>query len=354
MKVVIQKKLLGSGDAAASARGHILRHGGDVLVMCADMPLVSAGTLKELIRKHRDTGAGVTVLTAEVKDTAGYGRILRGGEGRIEKIVEDEDASSYGNLADEVNTGVYCFDAKALISSLESIRPDNSKKEFFLTDTIEVIRGKGGRVESSAMKDPGEMIGVNSRRNLAEATMRVRALILDEVMDGGVTVEDPLTTTIYPGALIGRDTVIRPNTFIGPEVKIGKRCSVGPFARLTARVSVGDEVVIGNFVELVRSSVGDGARIKHHTYLGDTKVGKGANIGAGVITANYDGTNKNRTVIGAGAFIGVGARLIAPVSIGPGAVVGAGCVVLRGHNVPSGATAVGVPARILKKRKVHK
>ena len=167
-------------------------------------------------------------------------------------------------------------------------------------------------------------------------------------MENGVTIEDPSSTTIYPGVTIGQDTVIGPNTFIGPNVRIGKRCHIGPFARLTADVTVGNDILIGNFVELVRTEVGDGAKIKHHTYLGDTTVGRNANIGAGTITANYDGRNKNKTSIGDGAFIGVGARLVAPVSIGEGAVLGAGCVVLKNRDVPKGATAVGVPARIIK------
>jgi bifunctional UDP-N-acetylglucosamine pyrophosphorylase/glucosamine-1-phosphate N-acetyltransferase len=169
-------------------------------------------------------------------------------------------------------------------------------------------------------------------------------------MELGVTVEDPLTTTIYPGAKVGRDTVIHPSTFIGANVNIGKFCHIGPFARLTADVSIGNEVLIGNFVELVRTTVGEGTRIKHHTYLGDTTVGKNVNIGAGTITANYDGVNKNRTVIEDGAFIGVGSVLIAPVKVGKASTVGAGCVVLRGRDVPKGATVVGVPARILEKR----
>jgi len=175
--------------------------------------------------------------------------------------------------------------------------------------------------------------------------------VLEELMSGGVTIEDPQTTTIYPGARIGRDTIIHPNTVIESGVEIGERCHIGPFARIRPEVRIGDDVEIGNFVELVRTSIGDGSKVKHHTYLGDTTVGKLVNIGAGTITANFDGKKKSKTVIEDKAFVGVGAILVAPVKIGLGATVGAGCVVLKNRNVPKRATVVGVPARVLKKQR---
>jgi bifunctional UDP-N-acetylglucosamine pyrophosphorylase/glucosamine-1-phosphate N-acetyltransferase len=176
----------------------------------------------------------------------------------------------------------------------------------------------------------------------------MKARILERIMAGGVTIEDPASTTIYDGVRIGADSIIRPNTMIESDVDIGRRCEIGPFARIRPGVKIADDAAIGNFVELVRTTIGTGSKVKHHTYLGDTSVGAHVNIGAGTITANYDGKKKYRTIIEDGAFIGVGSILIAPVKIGRKAVVGAGTVVPKNHNVPSGATVVGVPARILR------
>jgi bifunctional UDP-N-acetylglucosamine pyrophosphorylase / glucosamine-1-phosphate N-acetyltransferase len=353
-RVVEQKKLLGSGDAVATAGRLLGKYKGTVLVIYGDTPLVKTETISRLLIKHKDAGATMTLLTAELKDPTGYGRIVRDTDGRIVKIVEEEHARLYEEVINEVNVGTYCFQAADLFAALTEVRPDSVKKEIFLTDAVDVLHKRAKVMEAVRIEDIEEMIGINSRKDLAEATARLRRRVIDEIMASGVTVEDPATTTIYPGTKIGQDTVIHPNTFIGPDVVIGTRCHIGPFARLTSRVAVGNDILIGNFVELVRSAIGDGTKIKHHTYLGDTTVGKNANIGAGTITANYDGKNKNKTVIEDEAFIGVGARLVAPVRIGSGAVVGAGCVVLKNHNVPKGATVVGVPARVIGKKNNNK
>lgn len=350
-RVVVQKELLGSGDAVGTAKKDLRGYSGDILVICGDTPLIKAKTIKELIDKHRDSNASLTVLTAVLKDPTGYGRIERDGNKSVVRIVEEERASLYDEVITEVNVGTYCFKAEDLFTALANVKPDNKKKEFFLTDTVEILRKHGKLVESVTMKDPSEMIGINTRKDLAEATRILKDSVLEELMSGGVTIEDPQTTTIYPGARIGRDTIIHPNTVIESGVEIGERCHIGPFARLRPEVRIGDDVEIGNFVELVRTSVGDGSKVKHHTYLGDTAVGKLVNIGAGTITANFDGKKKSKTVIEDKAFVGVGAILVAPVRIGSGATIGAGCVVLKNRNVPKGATVVGVPARILKKQK---
>ena len=350
-RVVVQKELLGSGDAVGTAKKDLRGYSGDILVICGDTPLIKAKTIKELIDKHRNSNASLTVLTAVLKDPTGYGRIERDGNKSVVRIVEEERASLYDEVINEVNVGTYCFNAEDLFVSLAGVRPDNKKKEFFLTDTVEILRKHGKLVESVKMKDPSEMIGINTRKDLAEATRILKDSVLEELTSGGVTIEDPQTTTIYPGARIGRDTIIHPNTVIESGVEIGERCHIGPFARLRPEVRIGDDAEIGNFVELVRTSIGDGSKVKHHTYLGDTAVGKFVNIGAGTITANFDGKKKSKTVIEDKAFVGVGAILVAPVRIGSGATVGAGCVVLKNRNVPKGATVVGVPARILKKQK---
>jgi len=267
----------------------------------------------------------------------------------VARIVEEVDATPVERAIEEVNVGTYCFKAPDLFKALAGLSADNAKKEFFLTDVIGIFRRAGKTVEASVLEDPDEMIGVNTRLHLAEASRICRARILDGLMLSGVTVEDPLTTTVCPGVEIGADTVIHPHTYIHGDVSIGKGCRIGPFARLRSGCRIGKNVEIGNFVELARTTVGQGTKIKHHTYLGDAAVGVNVNIGAGTITANYDGTHKNRTVIGDRAFIGVGAILIAPVTVGRGATVGAGAVVTKNHDVPADATVAGVPARVMKR-----
>ena len=215
-------------------------------------------------------------------------------------------------------------------------------------------RINGKLIESYLTEDPDEAIGVNTRRDLAASSAILKKRIAEKLMLGGVTIQDPASTVIYPGVKIGKDTTIYSNTVIESDVEIGTRCSIGPFARIRPHVYIGNDVEVGNFVELNRTKVGDDTKIKHHTYLGDAIVGKKVNIGAGTITANYDGKSKNRTVIEDGAFLGVGAILIAPVKIGSLATVGAGSVVPKNHDVPKGATVVGVPARIYKKKKTKR
>ncbi|MCX5679404.1 MAG: NTP transferase domain-containing protein [Candidatus Omnitrophica bacterium] len=348
-RMVLQKKLLGSGDAVNSAKRFLKFRTGDILVTCGDAPLIRPETLKRLIGKHRSSGASATVLTAKVKDPSGYGRMIRDDNKKILKIAEDKDASVYEGSIDEINVGTYCFKYADLFAALSKVRSNNSKKEFYLTDTLSIIRsGMSKPVESVLAEDESEVIGINTRADLAEASMRLKNMVLRGLMADGVTIEDPSTTIIHPGVKIGRDTVIKPNTIIGSNVTIGKGCEIGPFARIRPGTRIADSAEIGNFVELVRTTIGKGTKVKHHTYLGDAVVGKGVNVGAATITANYDGKNKHKTVIEDGAFIGVGAILIAPVKIGRRATVGAGCVVPKGHNVPPGVTVVGVPAKILK------
>ncbi len=348
-KVVIQKELLGSGDAMNAVRPALGRFGGDVLVMCGDAPLLERDTLKNLIKRHRASQASATVLTANVNNPTGYGRIVKDSRGFVAKIVEELEADITQKCISEINTGTYCFKAKELFGALDEIKPDNKKKEYFLTDAIAVLHKRGKRVEAVAVEDADTAIGINSRRDLAEATKILKEKILNSLMDSGVTIIDPSTTLISPDVRIARDTVIYPNTIIERGVDIGGYCRIGPFARIRSGVRLDDMVEIGNFVELVRTRVGSRTKIKHHAYLGDAAVGADVNIGAGTITANFDGKKKNKTIIEDGAAIGVGSILIAPVEVGAGSTVGAGCVVPKGRNIPRGATVVGVPARILKK-----
>lgn len=349
-KVIVQKELLGSGDAVLCAKSVLKECGGDVLIICGDTPLIRESTLKELIAKHKTTNASATVLTARLDDPASYGRIVRDNVGTIEKITEKIEAGIAEDDIKEVNVGTYVFKIKDLFGALSKVKPNAKKGEIFLTDTIEILRKTGKRVEGVEIKDVNEMVGINSRIDLANATKVVKMDIMRRLMENGVTIEDPASTVIFPEVKIGRDSVVRPNTVIESDVKVGSRCVIGPFAHLRSGVRIGDDVEVGNFVELVRTRVGDNTKIKHHTYLGDTVVGKNVNVGAGTITANFDGKKKNTTVIGDGAFIGIGARLIAPVKIGARAVVGAGSVIPKNHNVSNGTTVAGVPAKILKRR----
>ena len=349
VKTVLQKRLLGSADAVRSAKGEI---GGssDVLVVYGDTPLITGRTIKKLIEKHKSSGASLTLLTAVLKDPSGYGRIIRDSGGRITRIAEESEAREYKRETGEINVGTCIFARGDLSDALKGIGRDNSKREYYLTDAVEILSARGKLVESMAMENLDEMIGINSRVELAAATNAMKNRIMEELMASGVTIQDPATTTIYPEVKIGKDTVIYPNTIIESDVRIGENCHIGPFARLRGGTRIGDKTEIGNFVELVRTRVDVSTKIKHHTYLGDAKVGRLVNIGAGTITANYDGKDKNRTIIGNGSFIGVGAILIAPVKIGKKAIVGAGAVILRGTNVKDGTTVVGVPAKILRRR----
>jgi len=349
IKTVAQKRLLGSADAVAAAKREI-RGYSEVLVVYGDTPLVTEDTLKKLIEKHRSTRASLTLLTAVLKDPSGYGRIIRDSRNKIIKIAEDGEAREYKQEIREINVGTCVFSRHDLLTALKEIGCDNSKGEYYLTDAVKILSARALKVESIVMKNLDEMIGVNSRIELARASNIMKNRIMERLMASGVTIQDPATTTIYPDVKIGRDTVIYPNTIIESDVRIGSGCHIGPFARLRGGTRIGDKSEVGNFVELVRSRIANSTKIKHHTYLGDATVGKNVNIGAGTITANYDGKNKNKTFIGDGAFVGVGAILIAPVKIGKKALVGAGAVILRGTVVRDGATVVGVPAKILRRR----
>ena len=349
LDTVIQKELLGSGDAVKRTRSLLTNFKGDILVLYGDTPFISGETIKKLVKKHKAEKASCTLLTAKTDDPSGYGRILRDDSGNIIKITEEQDVSVYEKILDEINVGCYCFRKVDLFFCLERIKINRKKREYYLTDVIEMLRKGNKRISSVICEDPNAVLGINSKLDLAKADETMREKILESLMLGGVTIVDPGSTFVDMDAEIGKDTVIHPHTVIEGGVKVGKKCEIGPFARLRDGTIIADNVEIGNFTELVRTGVSSGTKIKHMTYLGDTEVGKNVNIGAGTITANYDGKKKNKTVIEDRAFIGVGAILIAPVTIGKGAAVGAGSVVTKKKHVPPGATVVGIPARLLRK-----
>lgn len=349
--VVVQPKLLGTADAVRCARGSFADFAGDVLIMCGDTPLLDKDIIRRLVKRHQTTKAACTFLSAVLQDPAAYGRIIRGADNRVQAIREYKDASADEKRINEINVGVYCFRGDILSAYIGRIKPNPKKKEFYLTDIIELLLKDGKTVEVLKTEDESAAFGVNDRKDLAQAEAVIRMKILQAHMSAGVTLIDPGTTYIEHDVKIGQDTVIYPFTVIHAGVRIGRNCSVGPFARLRPGARLADAVEIGNFSEISRTSIGTQSLMKHFGFLGDTRVGANVNIGAGTITANYDGVNKNVTEIGDGAFIGSDAILIAPLKIGKKARVGAGSVVTGKRNVPDGATVVGVPARVIQTEK---
>lgn len=351
LDTITQEKFLGSGDAVRRTRSALSRFKGDILVFYGDTPFIRKKTIKELIKKHGKDNASCTFLAANMRDPSGYGRILRNDDGSIIKIIEDQDTSIYEKIINEINVGCYCFNKDDLFACLDKLKINTKKREYYLTDIIEILAKENKKLSSVLCEDETEAFGINSKLDLAKANDIIRRKVLNALMLKGVTIVDSNSTFVDMDAKIGKDTVIYPHTIVEKNTAIGKNCKVGPFARIRQGSLIDDHVEIGNFTELVRTKISSGTKIKHTSYLGDASIGKNVNIGAGTITANYDGKSKNRTVIENNAFIGVGSILIAPVKIGCGAVVGAGSVVTKGKDVPPGKTVVGIPARMLKRRK---
>jgi bifunctional UDP-N-acetylglucosamine pyrophosphorylase/glucosamine-1-phosphate N-acetyltransferase len=345
-----QTKLLGSGDALKKAVGGISERVSRVLVTCGDTPFISGGTLRALVEKCDEGKASCALLTCVLDDAASYGRIIRDSSGDIARIVEEKDLRREDRDINEINVGTYCFLRSDLEEFITKIEQNDKKKEFYLTDIVDILKKSGKKIVSGKCPKK-EALGINSRRDLAEANKVLNSLTIDRVMEEGVTIVDASNTYIDEDASVGKDTVIFPNTVIEGDVKISEKCSIGPFARLRRGTRLAGGVEIGNFVELCRTEIGENTKVKHHTYLGDTVVGKDVNIGAGTITANYDGEKKHRTVIEDGAFIGVGTMIVAPSRIGKGAKTGAGSVLTK-KEIAEGETWAGVPAsKLIRKQK---
>ncbi len=351
VKVVIQAKQLGTGDAVLAAKRALGGTTGEVLILYADTPLLRRTTVQKLVESHFKTGATCTLLTAHLADPSGYGRIVRNETGQITGVAEEAEANAAQRAIREINVGPLVCHVQALADALAAVKPSTAKKEIYLTNVIShIAHQEGTKIQATRVEEISEALGINSRTELARAIGVIRERIVDMHLHNGVTIEDPQNTFIDQGVSIGADTIIRPYTVIETGVSIGKRCAVGPFARLRSGVSIADGVRVGNFVELVRTKVAPRVRINHVAYLGDAVVEEDVNIGAGTITANYDGEHKNQTHIGKGAFIGSDTVLIAPVKVGAGAVTGAGSVVTKAHDVPAKGVVVGVPARALDHR----
>ncbi len=369
-KVVVQDEPLGTGHAVQTAEPALRGFAGTVLVLCGDTPLITGRTLKSLVKAHKDRRAAATVLTAKVDDPHGYGRIIRG-DGGVKRIVEERDTDPTESVIREVNTGTYCFDGGRLFAALHKIEPNNSQKEHYLTDVIEVFFKDNEKVAAFQVEDPLETLGVNSRVQLADAEMIMQARLNREHMMRGVTLVHPMLTYIDATVSIGKDTVIYPNTFLTGKTSIGEGCllgpscqivdsrigenceitfsvvresklaggvKVGPFSNVRPGTKIGRDGKVGSFVEVKASEIGADSKVPHLSYIGDTTIGEGVNVGAGTITCNFDGSRKHRTIIEDNAFIGSDTILVAPVKVGKGAYTGAGSTITK--DVPDGGLGI--------------
>jgi len=355
VKIIEQRRLLGSADAVKQAKGHFRNFDGNILLLYADTPLIKRETLRKLIKRQQKAQPAATLLTGTTKNPKDYGRVYRNEKGEIQAIVEYTEYKKLqpkGHVAKqqahEVNIGAYCFDGKRLFEGLGKIKKNKIKGEYYLTDIMSYFYKRGYLVKSCTTTDDHEILGINRRQDLVLAEEILRKRTINQLLEKGITVVDPSSTFIQEGARIARDTVIYPFVVIQKGVVIGKGCKVGPFTNLRNGTVLKDGSEVGNFVEVVRSCVGNASKVKHHSYIGDAQIAQDVNIGAGTITANYNGKNKNRTVIEKGAFIGSGTTLVAPVKVGEEAITGAGSVVVKGRDVPPRTIVVGVPAKPLK------
>ncbi len=345
----LQREQKGTGHAVMQAVP-LLNRSGEVLVWPGDMPLVKRSTLERFVKMHRQKKSRASVLSCRREDPHGYGRILRSG-GRLVGIREELDASESERRIQEVNTGVYLFDGPTLFASLKQLRPNNRKREYYLTDVIQILVSRSICVEAFPLASAEEGQGINNRRDLARVIKVMNNREIRAHMDRGVTFVDPEAVYIEKGVRIGQDTVIYPWCYIEKQVRIGRHCQIGPFAKIRSGSVVGDRSVVGSFVEVTRSQLGKGVMAKHLSYLGDARVGDETNIGAGVITANFDGKDKHPTRIGRKNLLGSNTVLVAPAVLGDYVKTGAGTVVTAKSKIKSGDVVAGVPARSLKMKK---
>ena len=368
----LQKEQLGTGHAVLQAIPFLQSFSGTVLILCGDVPLVELETLRSFIGTYKENGSTLSVLTAVVEDPYGYGRILRNPEGWLEKIVEEKDASIEERMIREVNTGIFCVQAPFLMQGLRKIGKENAQGEYYLTDLVEVAKERGLRCSAHIVAVPVEVMGINTRVDLAIANDVLRQKKLKDLMLSGVTVIDPKTTYVDRPVEVGKDSILYPNCYLQGKTTIGERCilepnskisdsligddvticansviteskieegvAIGPFAHLRPLSEVKSKAKIGNFVEVKKSIIGRGSKANHLSYIGDSLLGEDVNIGAGTITCNYDGLEKHQTIIGNRVFVGSNVELVAPVKVGSGSSIGAGTTVTK--DVPEGALAI--------------
>lgn len=379
--MAVQKKQLGTGDAVKASRRAVGSSCEYMLVIPGDVPLVLASTLKALIQETVSKDAVCGVLSMEMDDPASYGRIVRDSNGDVRAIVEACDAAPEELMIREVNSSIYCVKVPWVFDALLQVEPKNSQREYYLTDIVKIARTNGEKVCALCVRDASELMGINTRIELAEAGRVMRYRILHRLMLDGVGIQDELHTYIDDGVKIGEDTIIAPHCFIGGATVIGKGCTIdngvvlkdsilgdgvhikpysvieessvkngagiGPFARLRPDTVIGANARIGNFVEIKRSLIKDGAKANHLSYIGDAVVGMHANVGCGTITCNYDGRKKHKTIIGDEVFIGSDVQFVAPVKIGRGATIGAGSTIT--DDVPANSLAIARGRQIVKR-----
>ncbi|MFC1709469.1 bifunctional N-acetylglucosamine-1-phosphate uridyltransferase/glucosamine-1-phosphate acetyltransferase [Candidatus Omnitrophota bacterium] len=351
LKIVVQKKAQGTADALKSAKSVFGKSKTNVLVVCADTPLIKKETLQDLINRHKEKHVNCTILTAFQDNPYGFGRILRDQFSKVSRIIEENDAIFSQKQIKEVNSGIYCFNSHDLLQALNQVEMNSKKKEYYLTDVVEVIYQANKKIETCTCSVSEETLGINTRLDLSKANDLMRMRIIEDLTNNGVAVVDPKTTFINCGVSIGRETTIYPFTYIESGVKIGNNCSIGPFCHLREGSVIKDGAKVGNFTEMVRSSIGEETYFKHFGYLGDTTVGKKVNIGAGTVIANYDGEKKNSVIIKDKSFIGCDTVIVSPAKIGKGVVTGAGAVITGSSNIKDNSVVVGVPAKPLIKSK---
>ena len=379
---VEQREQLGTGHALKQARSLLKGHADLIIVSNADLPLLTAETLQKIKAVQQSNSGPVTMLTFKQKEARGFGRVSRKA-GKVTAIIEEAEATPKQLEIDELNVGAYCFSADWLWPALDKLKPSRNKREYYLTDLFEAAVKSKKKIGTLTLEDKDEAIGINTREHLSEAEAALRQRINKKWMLVGVTMLDPQTTYIESSVTIGPDTVIWPNTMLlgssqigsdcilGPntslrESRVGNNCNIqaavvehaviedhveiGPFAHLRKGANLSDHVHLGNFGEIKNSTLGPGSKMGHFSYIGDATIGANVNIGAGTITANYDGDKKNLTIIEDGVFIGSDTMLVAPLKIGKGARTGAGSVVTK--DVPAHTVVVGVPARAIRKVEV--
>ncbi len=369
---VLQDEQLGTGHAVLQALPLLQGFTGTALILCGDVPLVKAETLRSFIDTFLGNDSTIAVLTAVVKDPYGYGRIVRNQEGWLERIVEEKDASDEERLIREINTGIFCVRSAFLMEGLKEIGKENVQGEYYLPDLVEVARKRDLRCSAHMVANPVEVMGINTRVDLATATEALRQEKVKELMLSGVTIIDPRTTYLDRTVEIGKDTTLYPNCTLQGRTRIGERCviepnskisdteigdgvtirsysvitesriedgaSIGPFAHLRPLSEVKAKAKIGNFVEVKKSVIGKGSKANHLAYIGDSLIGEEVNIGAGTITCNYDGFEKHQTIIGDRVFVGSNVELVAPIKVGSRSSIGAGTTVTK--DVPEGALAI--------------
>jgi bifunctional UDP-N-acetylglucosamine pyrophosphorylase/glucosamine-1-phosphate N-acetyltransferase len=373
IRFVEQIEQKGTGHATLCARELAASADNHLLILNGDGPLLTAGTLNRLLELANSPGLAGALVTTEVADPAGYGRIVRDDRGTIAAIVEQKAATPEQLRIREINTGVYCFDARLFWEHIEQLTPDNPAREYYLTDMVEILRRHGHRVAPLLVADETELLGINTRVELAAADKILRQRKANELMLSGVTIEYPETVTIDAGVEIGQDSIVESNVQLRGRTRIGANCRigtgsvlrdcviddgvtilpyvvaeassigaqafVGPFARLRMNAEAAEQTHIGNFVELKKTKLGAGAKANHLAYLGDASIGSGVNIGAGTITCNYDGRHKHQTRIGENVFVGSNSTLVAPLEISEGAYIAAGSVITK--DVEPDALALG-------------